>query len=109
MFEFFEWFSPAGYGVRLELQDGTLDDFALTKAQAKAMLTGQVFGSIAGALPADACVGGRFSQPVDPPKPGDSPGPAGWEAAGYCHVRSGLFTTWFREMPEGRGRATVEV
>ena len=73
VFEFFEWFSPSGYGTTLQLQDSTLDDYAVTKAQAEAILTNQVFGSIAQALPPDACVGGTFSNPVDPPSPGSSP------------------------------------
>lgn len=71
--EFFEWFSPAGYETDLQLGDTTVDDFALTKTQAEAVLTNQVFGEIAQALPADACVGGSFSAPVDPPSPGQSP------------------------------------
>lgn len=73
VFEFFEWVSPAGYRTDLELQDDTVADFALTKAQAEALLTDQVFADVARALPADACLGGSFSQPVDPPTPGQSP------------------------------------
>jgi hypothetical protein len=73
VFEFLEWFSPTGYETDLQLQDTTLDDFALTKAQADAVLTNQVFTAIAQALPPDACVGGTFSNPVDPPSPGQSP------------------------------------
>jgi hypothetical protein len=70
--EFFDWVSPSGYAANLELSDKTVDDFALTKAQAEAILTSQLFGAIAQALPADACVGGSFSAPVDPPTPGIS-------------------------------------
>lgn len=73
VFEFFEWYSPAGYETDLELQDSTVDDFAVTKSQAEAMLTNQIFREIAEALPTDACVGGSFSKTVDPPSPGQSP------------------------------------
>lgn len=73
VFEIFEWFSPTGYGMYVQLQDSTTADFAVTKAQIEALLTNQVFAAIAQALPADACVGGSFSQPVDPPTPGESP------------------------------------
>lgn len=73
VFEFFEWYSPAGYETDLELQDSTLGAFAVTKAQAEAILTSQIFGSVAQVLPADACVGGSFSNSVDPPSPGQSP------------------------------------
>jgi hypothetical protein len=71
--EFFEWTSPAGYEIDLELQDSTVHDFALTKAQAEAIITNQVFGTVARTLPPDPCVGGTFSKPVDPPSPGMSP------------------------------------
>lgn len=71
--EYFEWFSPSGYETYVQLQDSTTDDLALTKAQTDAVLTNQIFGEIARALPADACVGGTFSNSVDPPSPGDSP------------------------------------
>lgn len=73
VFEFFEWFSPAGYETDVELQDSTVADFALTNAQTGAIMANPVFGTIARALPADACVGGSFSDPVDPPSPGSSP------------------------------------
>lgn len=71
--EFFEWYSPAGYETDIQLSDATFSDFALTKAQVEEMITNQVFGEIAQALPADPCVGGTFSKPVDPPSPGQSP------------------------------------
>ena len=71
--DYFEWFSPTGYETYVQLQDDTVDDVALTKAQTDAVLTNQIFGEIAQALPADACVGGTFSSPVDPPSPGQSP------------------------------------
>ena len=71
--DFVEWFSPTGYETYVQLQDSTADDVALTEAQTEAILTNQIFGEIAQALPADACVGGTFSNSVDPPSPGDSP------------------------------------
>jgi hypothetical protein len=46
---------------------------ALTKAQLKSLIAHEVFGKIAAVLPPQACPGGTFSKPVDPPKPGDSP------------------------------------
>jgi hypothetical protein len=65
VFEFLEWFSPRGYELDLEIQDTTTQDFALDKSQINALMTNQVFASIGAALPADACVGGTFSKPVD--------------------------------------------
>lgn len=73
VYETLEWFSPSGYGTTLELGDTTVNDIALTDTQADAVLANQVFTEIAQALPADACVGGSFSQPVDPPSVGQSP------------------------------------
>jgi len=73
VYEYFEWFSPSGYETYVQLTDNTVADLALTKAQTDAVLTNQIFGEIAQALPADACVGGTFSSPVDPPSPGQSP------------------------------------
>lgn len=63
--EYFEWFSPAGYSVFIELNDSSEQDFAVTTTQVDSMLTSQVFAQIDQALPADACVGGTFSKPVD--------------------------------------------
>lgn len=73
VYEYVEWFSPSGYETFVQLSDDTVNDIALTKAQTDAVLTNQIFGEIAQALPADACVGGTFSSPVDPPSPGQSP------------------------------------
>lgn len=72
-FEYFEWFSPAGYQTNLQLQDATFAEIALTKSQGAAILTSQALESIAEAMPGDACVGGTLSAPVDPPTPGQSP------------------------------------
>ena len=70
--EYFEWFSPTGYETLMELNATAADELVLTKAQVEAVMANQLFGAMARALPADACLGGSFSNPVAAPTPGSS-------------------------------------